>query len=157
MPGMYQHDAREEYRLNWLAAGDKRQLYARHGIQNRMSIGRGSILTGTLVLAGLVGSAEVALITAFFREPGLRVVTKLLIVALVLLCIGIMPPVLTALFPRHRKAEGKEALEREQWEWDYEDVRRSSHQRSQLWRMGAFLCLSLLCTIAALLQLFFII
>ena len=154
---VHQQDTPNGYRANWAAAESNKQELAREGIRRRMATGRGSTLTGTLVLTGLVAGAEVALIVAFFKEPELRIVVRWLIFAFGLICGGIMPPLPKSIFPRHRKPEGKEALSRDQCDWDYEDARRSSNQRSQLWRMGVGLAVSLLCTIRALIELYIII
>lgn len=152
---VHKDDDRTTYQELWGKSESNRQELARKGIAARISL-RGNSLNGTLFFMGLLAGAEIALIIAGLDGTPLRLQAAFKPAAwgLLFLFFGLRPA-LGNLFPRHRGPEGEESLQRDECDWDFEAVRRSSAQRHQLWWLRVALTLSMFATSISVLWLIF--
>jgi hypothetical protein len=126
---------------------------ASQGIEKR-SKARGASLTATLVFAGLLVGAQVAIVIANFSGYQ-KFATKPTILGLLVILWGMLPTS-GNLVPHHRGDEGVEAIGNTPLDWLCELVSRSSSQRQQLWRLRLALVISLPLTAMTFILLLFV-
>jgi len=153
-PPIHQSATQAEVHEAWGEDGEPgvedRRARAHRIIKERID-DRGRSMGSTLVFAGFLVAAEVALLGYGSAVGGFRswAVTPC-IPALLAMFWGMLPS-FGALFPRFRGKEAVEALEATDESAYYEKAGRSSSQRTQLWRLRVGMTISLLFAAIALL------